>query len=380
MSGEVVEQDGQAKIASGQTHNYVLNQPESAASIAAVPPEPDDAWNQKRDNYNDQYAATGGQFSGSEDPNAYGNADLANYGNYSEIPGYGVMWQPNEVTADWDPFGYGAWSYYPDWGWTFVSGYPWGWAPFYFGDWCYINGRGWWWRPGPWHGHGPGQLPGHFPGSWHPQPLYASHPAGNWNAPHAPSASSGRDTVAVAGSHLRVGPIAETHATMATTSGARTTGSIVSGSSFATRTGTPAGGPAGRVGVPSSLVRGSVVVGQKGSYSLASGVQTGHNGYEVHRGNNSTPRVTATAPRSYSYQSTGPALRNSPGPSSTSSSAPPVHAAPVAPASGGTPHISSAPAPHVSSGGGGGGSVHSGGGGGGGASHSGGGGGGGGHR
>jgi len=374
MSGEAVGQTGETTVVTGKTYNYVLGQPASAASLNTVPTEPEDAWNQERNTYNDQYAETGAQFSGSDDPNAYGVADLGKYGNYSEVPGYGVMWQPNGVDQDWDPYDNGAWSYYPDWGWTYVSGYDWGWAPFYYGDWCYIGGRGWWWRPGNWHpGHGPTR--GH--GGWHPAPLYSGHPAGKWNAPHAPSGTASHNTVAVAGSHLRVGPIATTHATNTGTTaggavaGGRATGVAGTGHAFAGRTGVPTGGPAGQVGVKSSLVRGSVVVGRQGSYRLANGVATEYNGHEVHRG---ASGQAGYAPRN-SYQGTGSAPRAYSAPMGAV-----AHGEMSAPA----PRVSSAPAasaPHASSGGGGG--SHGGGGssgGGGGGSHGGGGGGGGGHR
>jgi len=360
MKGEAVAKGGEAKVVGGgQTYNYVLGQPESAASLNTVRPEPEDAWNQKREGYDDQYASTGSQFSGSDDANAPGVADLGYYGNYADVPGYGAMWQPNDVGPDWDPYGYGAWSYYPDWGWTFVSGYPWGWMPFYYGDWCYVGGRGWWWRPG----RGPGHLPGHGTG-WHSQPLYSGHPGGNFHAPQAPkgTAAAGHHTVAVAGSGLRVGPIAGTHATNTTpASGVHSTSA--QGHSF-TMTGKPTGkatgGPAGQVGVDSNLVRGSVVVGQKGSYRLASGASSVRNGYEVSRGS------SGSAPRGYAgagyagrsgYVGGGGTPRGNAGP-------PPMHSAPSAPAA----------APHASGGGGGGSHVSSGGGGG---SH---GGGGGGHR
>jgi hypothetical protein len=363
MDGEAVGQNSDAKIISGQTYNYILGQPGSAASLNSVPPEPEDGWNQKRESYNDQYAPTGAQFSGSDDPNAAGVADLGYYGNYSDIPGYGVAWQPNNVGPDWDPFDNGAWSYYPGWGWTFVSGYNWGWAPFYYGDWCYIGGRGWWWRPGPVHG------PGH---GWHPQPLVTGHPGGKWSAPHPPAKAAGHATVAVAGSHLRVGPISETHAAMsatpsATQSATHSTGGSANkpgtaGSRFSGHTGTPAGGPAGQVGVHSNLIRGAVVVGQKGSYSLAGGVTSGRNGYEVHRPDGS-------APRSYTYEGSGSATRSYSGPAASIQ-----HSAPSAPSAASAPHMNSGGGSVSHSGSGGG----SHGGGGGGGSH--GGGGGGGHR
>jgi hypothetical protein len=34
-----------------------------------------------------------------------------------------------------------------DYGWTWVSDYPWGWAPFHYGRWDYDNNNGWFWVP-----------------------------------------------------------------------------------------------------------------------------------------------------------------------------------------------------------------------------------------
>ena len=175
-----------AKVHSGETYNYILGQPESAARLNSVPQEPEDTWNQQRNSYNDQNASAGAQYSGSDDANAPGVADLGAYGTYSDQPGYGEVWQPNDVGPDWDPYDNGAWSYYPDWGWTFVSAYPWGWAPFYYGNWCYIGGRGWWWHPGPWHGTAPATVSIRDLSS-------PSHPAGNWSAPHPPAHVSPRN-------------------------------------------------------------------------------------------------------------------------------------------------------------------------------------------
>jgi hypothetical protein len=341
MDGEAVVQandrNANAKVRGGETYNYVLGQPESAARLNSVPPQPEDTWDQQRDTYNDQNASAGAQYSGSDDSNAYGNADLGYYGSYSDIPGYGMAWQPYGVGPDWNPYGYGAWSYYPSFGWTFVSGYPWGWAPFFYGNWCFVNGRGWWWRPGPWHGpwHGGGN--GFNGGSgFHPQPRFAGHPAGDWNAPHPP-ARVAQGTVAVAGSNLRVGPIGDTHATMA-------------GSGFVS--GTRNGNSMARVGPTSNLVHGSAalnpglnrgnsyVTGQRGSYVL-NGPSTGRNGSEVHR----PPASYGAPPHSYSYVG-GSAPRAFTGPPAS------MPRMPSAPSVSSAPHVSSAPS--VSSGVGGG--------------------------
>jgi hypothetical protein len=358
MDGEAIVQDGgrNAKVHSGETYNYVLGQPDSAARQASVPPQPEDDWDRQRDSNEDQYASAGAQYSGSDDPNAYGVADLGQYGTYSDLPGYGMAWQPNGVGPDWDPFGYGAWSYYPGWGWTFVSGYNWGWAPFYFGNWCYVGGRGWWWRPGPGHGGGRGG----FGFGFHPQPRWVGAPGHGWNAPHPP-AHAARGTVAIAGSHLSVGPIGATHG-IATHGGAAQSGAASgtsAGHSFVGDAASRRSGPpsAGRATLNSSSGNPSIV-GRQGSYRLTgstagrNGVARPPSGYAMRAGSSFTGRSYANAGTSGTYTPSSMPRGTSP----SVSSAPHVSSGSMG---GGAPHVSSF------SGGGGGGSFHGGGGGGG---------------
>lgn len=74
--------------------------------------------------------------------------DLDYYGNWYNVPGYGEAWAPSGVGANWDPFGNGAWGYYSGFGYTWISGYPWGWMPYHCGAWDYMNSYGWLWMPG----------------------------------------------------------------------------------------------------------------------------------------------------------------------------------------------------------------------------------------
>jgi hypothetical protein len=369
MDGEAIVQGGEpnAKVRAGESYNYILGQPASAARLNSVRPEPEDTWDQQRNSYNDQNASAGAAYSGSDDSNAYGVADLGAYGSYSDQPGYGKVWQPSGVGPDWNPYDNGAWSYYPDWGWTFVSGYPWGWAPFFYGDWCYIGGRGWWWRPGPWHG----PWHGHGGGGFHAQPRFAGHPGSNWNAPHPPAHLT-HGTVAVAGSHLSVGPIGQTHAGGSSGEINHGIGGGINGVAhgFTGRTGIVPG-PIARGGPASNLAHGPVVsstngisiTGQKGSYRVSgpgavrNGANPGrpaanvvHNGYEVHR---PSAAVAGGVPGGYTFAGNS-------APHATSGPPASIQHAPSA------PPVSSAP--HVSSGGGfsGGGGFHGGGGGGGG--------------
>jgi uncharacterized membrane protein YgcG len=271
---------GSSEVRAGQSYNFILGQPESAARMDQVPPQPDDGWNQQRESAEQQSAEAAAQ----NEPGAdAATAELSQYGAYENIPGYGQMWQPYGVGPDWSPYDYGAWSDYP-WGWTYVSGYPWGWTPYYYGSWCYVHGRGWWWRR-------PNRTPrGWGSDGWHAQPRYTGNPPRHFNSPTIPSRTSHGTTLAVAGSKLRVGPVAHAPSELSAAAVSR------SGS------GIPAGGPAGKVGVNSNLVRGHVVTtppssmtsGQKGGYSS-------HNGYAVHR----PPIGGASASRGYS--SAGPA-------------------------------------------------------------------------
>lgn len=75
-------------------------------------------------------------------------SDLDYYGNWYNLPGYGQVWAPSGVDADWDPFGDGYWGYYPSFGYTWISGYPWGWWPYHCGAWDFVGGWGWIWIPG----------------------------------------------------------------------------------------------------------------------------------------------------------------------------------------------------------------------------------------
>src|SRR5260370_714748 len=123
---------------------------------------PLDAWDKEASAYHDQYAKNN-----SSSPYGYGMSDLNYYGAYSNVPGYGMMWQPYFTGVGFDPFMNGAWSWYPGFGYMFASAYPWGWMPYRYGSWMSVPGRGWMWQPGGWNGwltvpHFSGTLPASF--------------------------------------------------------------------------------------------------------------------------------------------------------------------------------------------------------------------------
>jgi hypothetical protein len=115
-----------------------------ANNITAAPL---DSWDKESIAYHDQYAKN----NSSNSPYGYGSSDLNYYGSYSNVPGYGTMWQPYFTGVGWDPFMDGAWSWYPGYGYMFASAYPWGWMPYRYGNWMFVPGFGWMWQPGGWN-------------------------------------------------------------------------------------------------------------------------------------------------------------------------------------------------------------------------------------
>jgi hypothetical protein len=81
-------------------------------------------------------------------PNYYGLSDLALYGNWVNIPAYGLSWRPFSVGFSWTPYGNGQWILDPRLGWVWVSNEAWGWMPYHFGSWLLSPTLGWVWVPG----------------------------------------------------------------------------------------------------------------------------------------------------------------------------------------------------------------------------------------
>jgi hypothetical protein len=96
--------------------------------------------------------------------------ELAPYGTWTWLDGYGRVWYPHGVPYGWRPYTVGRWVY-TEVGWTWVSDWEWGWAPFHYGRWLHTHTYGWVWVPGTtwapawvvWQ-HGPGWV------GWAPLP------------------------------------------------------------------------------------------------------------------------------------------------------------------------------------------------------------------
>jgi hypothetical protein len=149
-----------------------LNNPSQFQVAQGVEADSWDQWNRDRDKALQQMTMA-------ESPahQGYGNAgdpawsSLDYYGNWYNLPGYGMVWTPAGAGSGFDPFGNGMWGYYPGWGYTWISGYNWGWLPYHCGAWNYFDTMGWGWMPGDCgYGYGYGY------GGWSPVvPI--------WNAP-----------------------------------------------------------------------------------------------------------------------------------------------------------------------------------------------------
>ena len=147
LSGEIeVANASNAEVAvkKGETIRLNGDDPERYYLAKGVDAENYDQWDNARAKWHDEAVASNSYQNGNV---AYGS-DLGQYGNYFYVPGYGYMWRPYSADLGWDPFADGYWISYPGFGYTFVSGYPWGWAPYRYGSWQFINGYGWCWHPG----------------------------------------------------------------------------------------------------------------------------------------------------------------------------------------------------------------------------------------
>jgi hypothetical protein len=132
-----------------------------------------DNWNQDRDQAIAQEAAQQTPVrDDSANPQNENWNDLDANGNWYQDEGAGNVWVPAGVGPGWDPYGSGYWAYYPTFGYTWVSGYPWGWLPYHCGAWSYYS-FGWGWAPG-----GCGQ-------GWRPVIVVRNYPSG-WRMPVHP--------------------------------------------------------------------------------------------------------------------------------------------------------------------------------------------------
>jgi hypothetical protein len=116
----------------------------------------------------------------------YFHDQLAPYGTWVEVPGYGACWSPDRVIAanpDWRPYyDMGHWEYTEN-GWFWASDYNWGDIPFHYGRWIRTPQIGWLWVPdytwGPaWVAWRHAEADGYI--GWAPLPYGAVWVDGGW--------------------------------------------------------------------------------------------------------------------------------------------------------------------------------------------------------
>jgi hypothetical protein len=139
---EVESPSGKVTVAKKKMAEFNLDDQDHFTLAKEIDEAPLDAWDKESIQYHEQYARN------NSSPYGYGASDLGYYGNYTNVSGYGMMWQPFFTGVGWDPFMDGAWSWYPGYGSMFVSAYPWGWMPYRYGNWMFVPGFGWMWQPG----------------------------------------------------------------------------------------------------------------------------------------------------------------------------------------------------------------------------------------
>ncbi len=177
---EVRGPSGTVEVGKKQTATFDLANEDRYTVAKNFETDPDDNWNKQQDQYHERYL-NANSYSGSM-PYSYGVSDLNYYGNYYNVPGYGRCWRPYFTGVGWDPFSNGAWVWYPGFGYTWVSSYPWGWMPYRYGNWAFAPGFGWVWQPGGWN-------------TWAAIPPVVNPPT-RFTPPHPPT-TGGRQTIAV---------------------------------------------------------------------------------------------------------------------------------------------------------------------------------------
>lgn len=80
----------------------------------------------------------------------YFQNQLAPYGQWVSVPGYGQCWVPTveSQVPDWRPYLNGGHWEYTENGWYWASDYPWGEYVFHYGRWARVASYGWVWVPG----------------------------------------------------------------------------------------------------------------------------------------------------------------------------------------------------------------------------------------
>ncbi len=160
LNGEIRLRDNAegVKIKKKDTLTVDATNPAGFILAKGIDSNPLDRWNNERAAYQSAYAYNNTGYGAFGGPKlaGYGFQDLAYYGGFMMVPGYGMVWQPYGASSwmGWNPYVAGAWAYAPGVGYSWASAYAWGWLPYHYGSWAYSSGIGWFWVPGNSFQHG----------------------------------------------------------------------------------------------------------------------------------------------------------------------------------------------------------------------------------
>jgi hypothetical protein len=141
--GEAWGEGAAYTVAAGQQASFAGQGLQDYSFDTLSAPDEFDNWTYERNRRED--AAIAARY---VSPDTIGYADLDDYGSWRPVEGYGTVWFPNAVAADWAPYRTGHWAWVDPWGWTWVDDAPWGFAPFHYGRWAFVSSH-WCWVPGP---------------------------------------------------------------------------------------------------------------------------------------------------------------------------------------------------------------------------------------
>jgi hypothetical protein len=112
--------------------------------LALNPPDNWELWNSERDRSLSR--ATTVESNLPDELRPY-SGELDAYGNWVNVPEYGMVWRPTVILSDdWGPYRSGRWIWKEN-DYVWISYENWGWAPYHYGRWAAVNGLGWCWVP-----------------------------------------------------------------------------------------------------------------------------------------------------------------------------------------------------------------------------------------
>src|ERR1700693_754161 len=103
---EVAGPSGTVQVGKKQTATFDLAAQDRYTLTKNLEKDPYDAWDKQQEDYHQRYLSSSYT---NYSPYAYGMSDLNYYGNYFNVPGYGMMWQPYFTGVGLGPFMNGSW-------------------------------------------------------------------------------------------------------------------------------------------------------------------------------------------------------------------------------------------------------------------------------